>query len=872
MLRGILEDKGEPVMFAAVVLYRNGIMLTGVETDIDGKYAIMCMVGDEIETSYIGYTPKRYVVTSEMLSGYQSAQVIPLEQQISKSYSDQLTERTRQWQKNSPSLSDSLTKTYTVIKGHRYLRARAIVVNGDTITFVPQKKSYRHNYNLDFKQTLGIAYVQDRNLHQLQRTFSQGRPINGALTQPGASDDELFSWGRPIESPMDRNNLITPSIFSSSHVKYDGLFKDLRQYLSLSHQTEKDIYNVGKQQIARGKVGLMKYLDSQQLVGEISFRHANTDNHNAGGYYHNILKSLLTQSPSFDGSQQSNGQYVPYATSSNSPRWLLENNRNRISSNSISLYLAHQSRANYNLDRTYSNAIKLELNSIDINDVATEGTIGSLQGYARTMEYLHPKASIISTIKGTTANQKTNLRASNLIEAQYLRFESDAAQNKNISANLYRVSPAIGVDHQMGSFKIDLGYQPIISSAQATDWLSSNIKLSLDKYMNRKYLDQLLIVASYDRKAKNQELFLNRANYTSQSTSSYAPFGAQYDNPLFLPIDLKNEVAETIKIGISLINKYAANKLQTSVTYRHLRQSDVIFPTITEGLFVLNNVGNFTAQAFEWRSHAILENSKIKVTYAAALSIVKFRTRVTKVTEDHTDVIISGFANLSKQFIEGQPIGVIVGSDYVRNADGKMIIGTDGFPTKSDIPTIIGDPTPWLVAEMSQSISKQVQQGSYALALDVDGQLGGDAWNGTQQAVDYYGVSQHTADQRGITNYIYEGVNINGHVNMTPVTLAATEAGLEGNSWTRYGADGVASNYIQDASYLRIKRISLTYTRRLQNAKQIKISLFATNLLTLAPFNGFTTNYLFEDDLSGGLQYFNQPITTQIGISTHFKI
>jgi len=42
--------------------------------------------------------------------------------------------------------------------------------------------------------------------------------------------------------------------------------------------------------------------------------------------------------------------------------------------------------------------------------------------------------------------------------------------------------------------------------------------------------------------------------------------------------------------------------------------------------------------------------------------------------------------------------------------------------------------------------------------------------------------------------------------------------------------------------------------------------------LTLASYQGFTTNYLFGDDLSSGLQFFNQPMTTQIGISTHFKI
>ena len=241
---------------------------------------------------------------------------------------------------------------------------------------------------------------------------------------------------------------------------------------------------------------------------------------------------------------------------------------------------------------------------------------------------------------------------------------------------------------------------------------------------------------------------------------------------------------------------------------------------------------------------------------------------VTKVNQSDSEVIISGFANVSKQFIEDQPIGVIVGNDYQRTENGELIIGQDGFPLLAANQKLIGDPTPLFVGELSQRLGK----GNFSLAINIDGQFGGQTWNGTQQALDYYGVSERTAEQREETNFVFEGVDINGKINTKTVSLADPSLGLEGNRWTRYGLEGVASDYIVDASYLRVKRISFGYTKTLKNRKQIVFNLFAYNLITFAPFEGFTTNYLFEDDLSGGLQYFNQPMTTQIGISAHFKI
>ncbi len=55
------QDTGEPVMFANVAIYKNGVLITGVETDLDGNYyfANIDSGNYDIESSFIGYATVR---------------------------------------------------------------------------------------------------------------------------------------------------------------------------------------------------------------------------------------------------------------------------------------------------------------------------------------------------------------------------------------------------------------------------------------------------------------------------------------------------------------------------------------------------------------------------------------------------------------------------------------------------------------------------------------------------------------------------------------------------------------------------------------------------------------------------------------------
>ncbi len=62
-LSGKVTDQvtGEPVMFASVAIYKNGVLVSGAETDLDGNYNFSNIDGGtyDVEPSFIGYQPTR---------------------------------------------------------------------------------------------------------------------------------------------------------------------------------------------------------------------------------------------------------------------------------------------------------------------------------------------------------------------------------------------------------------------------------------------------------------------------------------------------------------------------------------------------------------------------------------------------------------------------------------------------------------------------------------------------------------------------------------------------------------------------------------------------------------------------------------------
>lgn len=142
----------------------------------------------------------------------------------------------------------------------------------------------------------------------------------------------------------------------------------------------------------------------------------------------------------------------------------------------------------------------------------------------------------------------------------------------------------------------------------------------------------------------------------------------------------------------------------------------------------------------------------------------------------------------------------------------------------------------------------------------VSARLGGVVFSRTQAMLDYYGVSEATAEAR---DRGYVPVNGNDHVN------PETWYGIIG------GGTSVPQYYTYSATNVRLQEVSLGYTfprKMLHNICDIKISMIGRNLWMIynkAPFD--PESIASTDNFYQGIDYFMMPSLRNIGFSLSFK-
>jgi TonB-linked SusC/RagA family outer membrane protein len=246
-------------------------------------------------------------------------------------------------------------------------------------------------------------------------------------------------------------------------------------------------------------------------------------------------------------------------------------------------------------------------------------------------------------------------------------------------------------------------------------------------------------------------------------------------------------------------------------------------------------------------------------------------------------IALTGSAIGSSAVIEGQPLGVFYGSDYIRFGRGVVYNGVDidkqysgwksgdlyidasGYPVRDAQLRIIGDPNPDWTGSIRTSFTLF---DDFQLSALFDFVRGGDVSNGTLGALMYFGTAKET-ENRG-QKKIFEGYGPG----------AGKEVELNQAYYQGIGSsfNGPASSAIEDGSYVKLREVALSYTFRSEflkswiNINSIDVRLSARNLHTWTKYKGIDP----ETNLAGtvnarGFDYFNNPQIRSIILSLRFN-
>ncbi len=220
------------------------------------------------------------------------------------------------------------------------------------------------------------------------------------------------------------------------------------------------------------------------------------------------------------------------------------------------------------------------------------------------------------------------------------------------------------------------------------------------------------------------------------------------------------------------------------------------------------------------------------------------------------DFETTGVSSTRSVAIEGQPYGVIYGTRYLRNDQNQILVGDNGYALIDVIPGIVGDPNYDYLLGITNTFTIK----GITLNALLDIKQGGVMYNGTKNVMNNLGTHKGTENRE--EDYIVPGINANtGLPNDVVIKRDRSYYTAQG------GLAGLSEAAIEDASFVRLREVSITYSFPEKwftgsIVSRVDIGLSGRNLLLYTDYSGIDP----ETNLSGtsnslGRDYFNMPNT-----------
>lgn len=337
--------------------------------------------------------------------------------------------------------------------------------------------------------------------------------------------------------------------------------------------------------------------------------------------------------------------------------------------------------------------------------------------------------------------------------------------------------------------------------------------------------------------------------------------------------DLTPENRREFEIGTEL--KMFDNKLRFDATYYNRLATDVILNVAVAPSSGFNskfdNVAEISNKGFELSLSGTPISTK-DFTWDVNVNWTTYENIVESLAEGVEQVFLAGFSSTSSVAQVGAPFSSIYGSRFARDAQGNVLIDADGYPQAETTDGVIGDPTPDWLAGISNTFTYK----DLSLSFLIDIRKGGDIWCGTCGIIDYFGTSDATLIRDQST--VFQGVVAStGLPNTQSVPYYNANISENNNYWRRYGFGGLSETSIYDASWVRLREVTLAYNLPSQWLEKIfissaSVSAYGRNLWLSTKYPGVDPETNLTGDSNGfGLDYFNQPNTKSYGLNLNLN-
>lgn len=248
------------------------------------------------------------------------------------------------------------------------------------------------------------------------------------------------------------------------------------------------------------------------------------------------------------------------------------------------------------------------------------------------------------------------------------------------------------------------------------------------------------------------------------------------------------------------------------------------------------------------------------------------RGTVARLPEEVAEITGTQYGDIYTSAYLGESTTGLSGKDYLRTDDGKIIVGSDGYPKiDPNKNKYIGNREPLFRSGITNTLKFKNASMSFLL----EGRLGGDVVNVTGRGLISNGQSKMLEKYRG-RQIVVDGVVQQADGSFEPNTTAIT---LDNQTITNYFY-AVSSNFVEDGSYIRLSYLTLNYDLskfvKRTAFTSLRCSLTGNNLLLLTKYTGadpsLNANTSAGGTGSAGIDNYSVPNTSNFnfGITATF--
>jgi TonB-linked SusC/RagA family outer membrane protein len=375
------------------------------------------------------------------------------------------------------------------------------------------------------------------------------------------------------------------------------------------------------------------------------------------------------------------------------------------------------------------------------------------------------------------------------------------------------------------------------------------------------------------------------ATYTGYSDGiSLTAFGGGYrlnddqGNP-YLEFEKKKEY----EAGMDF--RLFKNRLKLSGTYYFNETRDMLLPVDlnpSSGFdTLLGNIATLENNGMEFEfDYNFLKKGDLSLSIYGNVF-----TNKSEVTElgGVTSVNFTSGSSVKSSAVVGEPLGVLLGSAALHNADGSFDLDANGFPqldTSGD--KVLGDPNP----DWRGSAGLRANYKGFSLNVLFETSQGNDIGERTRFVLQGFGTYSVTGNEvtptQDLVNYsgtiIPAGVLVRGNIQdfgAGPVLLDESWYTSLGGG---FGGSVINEFAVNDASWTRLRELSLAYTLdsgliKKSGLESIQFSLTGRNLALWSKIEGIDPDVnQFGTGVGKGLDYFTNPSSKSIvfGININY--